>query len=203
MKIGSRAEHDKPQPASPAESRVFNDSGLESSGSGFAGRAKSASLGHGDDVLEWFETISRLPLVLWIAVLAAIALIIRFWTLRRMLRDGESPSPTDHLIDVFLSLRRYHQQTGRLPAQLKELPDISPNGLAWRPISGVFDERLLVVHDDEPRRRVIEFPNIRSGRAVLFWSGRTAVVSESAFEKLIAADDALRERLTSDGQPSE
>ena len=85
----------------------------------------------------------------------------------------------------------------RLPqGTLDELNLPDAEHVAYRPIPRLnLDEKLILVHDAGPAHKVIEFPSSRDGRGVIFCSGRMHIVSEDVFEKLLAADDALRERL--------
>ena len=60
----------------------------------------------------------------------------------------------------------------------------------WR-----FDERLVLAYDREPQHRLIDFPALRPGRAVLLGTGKVVVVSQPQFHQLMNADNRLRETL--------
>ena len=95
-------------------------------------------------------------------------------------------------------------ETGMRPGKLieqslEELNLPGTDALTYRPAPRLnLDEKLILLHDAAPVHKVVEFPVLRDGRGVIFCSGRMHIVSEEVFEKLLAADDALRERLELD-----
>ena len=132
-----------------------------------------------------------------VVVVAALLLAWRHWHLRQTADVHEEAClrDRDRLAGLYLALRAFVSQHGRPPRALSELPNVDADGWVYRELPAAdCDEKLLVAHDDAARRKIVEFPSVRLGRLVLFWSGRVRLVTESAFEKLIAADDAVRER---------
>jgi hypothetical protein len=69
-------------------------------------------------------------------------------------------------------------------------------GLVYRPLPRItLDPRLVLVHDAGATQKLIEFPSLRDARGVVFCTGRFRVLTEEAMQKVLAADDALREKL--------
>ena len=110
--------------------------------------------------------------------------------------DTATPDSAPMLATLHRALRDHAKQNlGRLPASLADINLANP-AITYRPAAAPNpDEKLLIAHDAAPSRTIIEFPHSRPGRNILFLSGRVRAVSESAFEKLIEADDAFREKL--------
>lgn len=93
---------------------------------------------------------------------------------------------------------------GQLPLTLESLGTGWEADVVYRPVPRIdLDEKLILLHGRYPTHRLIEFPMLRAGRGVVFCSGRLRVVSEEAFDKLIGADNALRERLGLQPLPEE
>lgn len=144
-------------------------------------------------------SIADWPLAAWV-VLIAIAVFIGKYALLRWQWAAYQASASQaerRLYQAAAGLREYagrHLQ--RLPERLEETGFEPAGTVAYRPVPRLgLDERLILLHDAGPARKVLEFPSLRDGRGVVFCSGRMLVVTEEAFEKLLAADDALRERL--------
>ena len=71
-----------------------------------------------------------------------------------------------------------------------------------RPVTAdVDDKRLVVAYDSQARNRVIEFPTVRPARWVLLASGRMMLLAEEAAEKLLHAENGLRQKLDLDQLP--
>src|SRR5262245_43274289 len=145
----------------------------------------------------WSLGSFEIPAVAGIAAAALLILVGRFWWLRQGADRGAAAESADRdrLADLYLELRRFAAaHSGRLPSELPDAWD--GDGISYRPLpSADCDPKLIVAHDAAARRQIVEFPNTRPGRLVLFWTGRVRLLTESAFEKLLAADDAMRSRL--------
>lgn len=139
------------------------------------------------------------PVAVWVLLLAAAAFVAEYIVLlvRKRRSAPEGAAAQRRLAHVATTLKAYagaHLQA--LPDSLQELGLPDTDGVAYRPLSRLnLDERLILVHDARPVQKVVEFPRLRDGRAIVFCSGRLLVVTEEAFEKLARADDGLRERL--------
>ncbi len=146
-------------------------------------------------VFEW----QRVPVAAWVIVLAAAVFAVEFIVLKvRLHRHGAVNDVAERrLIAVATALRNHARDHGQLlPGRLEELGLPGSEAVAYRAVPRLDeDERLILVHDVEPVRRVIEFPVMRAGRGLIFCNGRLHVVSEDVFDKLRVADDALRDRL--------
>lgn len=139
------------------------------------------------------------PIAVWVVLAAALFFVVEYVVLR--IRQGRSREASQvaekRLLRVATALKNYaeaHLKT--LPGSLDELhlPDTAE--VAYRPVPRINqDEKLILVHDREPVHQVLEFPALRRGRGVVFCSGRFRVVSEEVWDKLLVADDALRDRL--------
>jgi len=73
-------------------------------------------------------------------------------------------------------------------------PDDAP-ALIYRPVPNLsFDGRLVLLYDRAPQHSLLEFPVLRPGWAVHLLGGKTLLMNQDQLEKLLAADNALRER---------
>ncbi len=154
---------------------------------------------------DWLAPLLRVPVAVWL--LGGGLLLLGLWRIRlqRRVRRGPEDDDGEARLRALHRLLTDHAAShdGRLPAHPDELiqsvaagtGSADWSGLTYRPWEGRPDPKLLIAHDSRPCRRVLEFPQVRPGRCVLFWSGKVRVVSESAFERLIEADDAFRARL--------
>jgi hypothetical protein len=71
-----------------------------------------------------------------------------------------------------------------------------PKAIVYRPVPKLgFDPRLVVLYDREPRLLVVAYPRLLPARLVWLAAGRTVVVTEEQFERLMHADDRLRAEL--------
>lgn len=143
--------------------------------------------------------ISFTGLAAYIVVALAVAVVVqyvRLW-LRRRAHQVDADRALDRLEVLGTQLRDYaarHNQ--QLPAGLAVLGGEESNTVVYRPTPSLtLDPRLILLHDRWATQKLIEFPNLRDGRCVMFCSGRLHVVSQEAFEQLIAADRRLRLKL--------
>ena len=143
--------------------------------------------------------LKDVPVAGWILLLAAAAFVVEFAVLHfRQRRFAPRAREAERRLVHLATALRDHAVANlqRLPSALEELKLPGVETVVYRPAPRLnLDERLVLLHDREPTRKVLEFPVLRDGRGLVLCSGRLLVVSEEAFEKLIAADDALRERL--------
>lgn len=141
------------------------------------------------------DRLTALPPVGWLFIAGLIASVVRGIQLRIALANGPDESDArNKMTDLFIKLRQGTPNPGENVEFVRAAA--AHAGLTLRDFdAGQADPRLLILHDDKPRRPIAAFPRLSHGRLVLFWTGRIVLASESAFEKLIEADDALRDRL--------
>lgn len=146
-----------------------------------------------------FAPLKDLPVAGWIVLLAAAAFAGEFAVLyfRKRRSAARAQEAERRLARVATAVRdRASANMQRLPSTLDEFKLFGCEAIVYRPVPRLtLDERLVLLHDREPTHKVMEFPALRDGRGLVLCNGRLLIVSEEAFEKLIAADDALRERL--------
>lgn len=147
-------------------------------------------------VPDFVTTLHRVPFLVWLILAAALLLLARYIYLVAQASHTPDQDTQPLLLRLHAALRQFaHNNAGRMPESLDELDFAGGDVITYRPIASVLaDQKILVAHDATPSRRVLEFPHLRPARNVLFWSGRVRLVSESAFERLIEADDAFRAR---------
>ncbi len=147
-------------------------------------------------VPDFLTTLHRVPILVWIIIAAALLLLARYIYLVAQASQTPENDTQPLLQRLHAALRQFaHNNAGRMPESLDELNFPNAEAITYRPIASVLaDQKILVAHDATPSRRVLEFPYLRPARNVLFWSGRVRLVSESAFDRLIEADDAFRAR---------
>lgn len=139
------------------------------------------------------------PIAVWVILFTLAVFLGRFarlfWRQRASRRAARLADA--RLADAAAALQRYAQAHGRrLPNRLEELGMADTQRVMYRPVPTLdLDPRLILVHDGEATHQVIEFPVLRPGRGLVFCSGALRVVTEDAWTKLEAADNALRERL--------
>jgi len=142
-----------------------------------------------------FDRLTAIPPVGWLVIAALIAGLVRWIQLRIAIGNNDDEAHArNRMTDCYITLRR----TGELTKN--EIDDVrnaaSQAGMTLRDFDPAeVDPRHLILHDDAPRRPIAAFPRLAYGRLVQFWSGRIVLVTESAFEKLLEADDALRDKL--------
>jgi hypothetical protein len=139
------------------------------------------------------------PITVWVVLLGVTAFLAEYVYLRvRHARYRTAGVEAERrLVRFATALRNYARDNHQaLPATLAELNLPESRHVCYRHVPRLdLDVKLMVVHDAAPVHKVLEFPSLRDGRGVVFANGRLHVVSEEVFEKLIVADDALRERL--------
>jgi len=143
--------------------------------------------------------LKDVPVAGWIVLLAAAAFVGEFAVLHfRQRRFAPRAQDAERRLTRFATALRDHAAANlqRLPPTIEELKLPGSETAIYRPATRLnLDGRLVLLHDREPTHKVLEFPVLRNGRGLVLCNGRLLVVSEEVFEKLIAADDALRERL--------
>lgn len=119
-------------------------------------------------------------------------LYLRWLSFRAAGREAER-----NLLEAAARIRDFAtRHLERLPDSLDNLPGEPARGVAYRPAPRLtLDGRLVVLHDDQPTHKLLQFPHLRDGRGVVLCSGRVLFLTEEAFEKLIQADDTLRQKL--------
>lgn len=141
----------------------------------------------------------ELPIAAWAALLLAAIFLGQYVYLRvrqqPFLRRGAAAERTLSLIAG--ELRAYAGcNHGALPLSLEDLAVGGGGSVLYRYTPRLdLDARLILLVDGEPTHKLLEYPVLRDGRGVVFCSGRLLVAADEVVEKLIAADDALRERL--------
>lgn len=138
------------------------------------------------------------PIAIWV-ILGATAIFLGelvYLRVRLWRHEHGSQEATKRLSRFATALRNYANAHGQcLPDTLEDLNLPESETVTYRPCGRLdLDERLILVHDRGPYHKVMEFPALRDGWGVVFCSGRIHVVSEAVLDKLIVADDALRER---------
>lgn len=147
---------------------------------------------------QFITVLKSIPAVAYIVVIGGVVLLGRYLQLLAAARpDDAAPDSAPRLAELHRALRAFAaKHGGRLPDSLNELSFSAAAGIAYRAVRGPDpDEKLLVAHDAAPNQRVIEFPHARPARNILFLSGRVRLVSESAFQRLLEADEAYRAKL--------
>ncbi len=144
-------------------------------------------------------SLREVPIAAWVVAGAVILFVGEYVLLRLRQRQSRTAEEAARrrLSLVATALRNHAAANGgALPRDIGDLGLPGVSDIVYRPVPTIdFDPRLLLIYDAIPTHRVIEFPVLRDGRAAVFSSGRLVVVSEEVFDKLRAADDALRERL--------
>jgi len=143
--------------------------------------------------------ISAWPIAVWVLLVAAAVFAghVAFLIIQRRHYLSADREAEQKLLALAAALRRYAEtHDGALPENLTVLGWPEKQNAVYRPVPLLdLDEKLILACDARSDRKVIEFPMLRDGRGVVFCSGQYHVVTEAAFEKLMDADDGLRERL--------
>lgn len=140
------------------------------------------------------DRLATIPPVGWLVIAALLAVVVRWIQIR--IAAGAGPDEAEarnRMSDIFMLLRRTTADSKHLLAEAREasaqanmtLRDVDPSGI---------DPRRILLHDAQPVRPIAAFPRMIRGRLVLLGTGRIVLVSESAFEKLLGADEALAAR---------
>lgn len=143
--------------------------------------------------------LTEWPIAAWVIVLGAALFAGQYTVLRWRWRQARPHGrEAEQRLAKAASLLREYAAARReeLPARLEDIGIETGGPIAYRRVPRLtLDERLVVLHDAHPEHRLLEFPKLQEGRGVVPCSGRLLVVSQSAFEKLLEADDTLRIRL--------
>jgi hypothetical protein len=142
--------------------------------------------------------LNEWPIAAWVILLGIVLFVGQYGVLRWRWSQARprGREAERRLTEAASRLRDYADANlQRLPDRLQEA-GLEAGAIAYRPIPSLtLDERLILLHDAQPEHKLLEFPTLRDGRGVVLCSGRLLLVTESAFEKLIEADNALRSRL--------
>lgn len=143
--------------------------------------------------------ISSWPIAVWVVLVASTVFVghVAFLAIQKRRYLAEDRQAERKLRALAGALVRYAEaHDGALPETLAELGWPDERDVMYRPVTRIdLDRRLILACDAKPDRKVVEFPMLRDGRGMVFCSGRYHVATEAAFEKLIVADDRLREGL--------
>lgn len=143
--------------------------------------------------------MESIPWPIWAIAAAAVLAAVHYARLARQHSHGAEAAERSwsRLQMLHASLQAHAEgHVGRFPTTLAELdPDLELM-FVYRPIPNrSFDERLIVAYDRVSQHRLLDFPVLRDGRAVLLLGGKRLVFSAEQFEKLVVADNALREQV--------
>lgn len=144
------------------------------------------------------DRLTSIPPVGWLVIAALLAVFVRWVQIRLATAGGpDEPAARNTMTDIYLAIRREAASATNTIADARiaaaranmVLRDVDPTAI---------DPRRIILHDDRPVRPIAAFPRMIRGRLVLLGTGRIVLVSESAFEKLLEADDALAGRKAAD-----
>lgn len=142
------------------------------------------------------ETLKQIPVLVWLVCAALAVAAVRYATLsiRRLRSAPASREWLGRLQQIVAGLRAYAAtHDAALPDSLRAIAPGLAEHFVYRPVpNSKFDERLIVIYDRAPRHVLVEFPMLRAARAVATLGGKTLILSEQQFEKLLAADNGLR-----------
>lgn len=94
------------------------------------------------------------------------------------------------------TVARGRAEADRAAQRLRDAAPGSGDAWIWRAIPTECAEPLLVVgYERECRHRVLQYPLVQPARHVRFADGRVHLMTESALERTLEADDALRDKL--------
>lgn len=138
------------------------------------------------------DRLASIPPVGWLVIAAVLAVVVRWVQIRLATADGPDESAARNMMtDIYVSLRR----AGAINAVAEARAAAASAGMVLRDVDPTaIDPRRIILHDDHPSRPIAAFPRMIRGRLVLLGTGRIVLVSESAFEKLLEADQALESR---------
>ena len=140
------------------------------------------------------DRLAAIPPVGWLVIAAILAVVVRWVQIRIAASQGpDEAAARNKMTDIFLMLRRAAAGS----ADMIDAPLAAAaraNMVLRETDAGTIDPRSVVLHDDRPIRPIAAFPRMILGRLVLLGTGRIVLVTESAFEKLIEADQSLRDR---------
>lgn len=143
------------------------------------------------------DRLASIPPGAWLVIAALLAVVVRTIQIRIAAAEGPDESEArNRMMDIYLMLRRASLADAQSAAAganmvLRDvaLPDIDP--------------RRILLHDSQPVRPIAAFPRMIRGRLVLLGTGRIVLVSESAFEKLLEADQGLASRANTSANEEE
>jgi hypothetical protein len=146
-----------------------------------------------------WERLAGLPVVVWVAIVGVAAMVLLLvrvaWIVRRNVPEARAAE--FDLKQAADALRAYAaEHGGALPGTLSLVVPELADRIVYRPVPAAdCDPKLLIAYNKKAAHQVAEFPTTRRGRGVLFLNWRLHVVTDEAFEKLIEADDRLRDKL--------
>ncbi|MCP4590144.1 MAG: hypothetical protein GY842_05330 [bacterium] len=143
--------------------------------------------------------LADVPVLVWVVAVAALLAGGRYaqlWWQCRAHRPAEASITRSlgKLYDGLAKYARFHDDGFPDSFEGEEWALAHAFTVRGLPRWGV-DDRLVLAYDREARHRLIDFPCVRRGRAVLLATGKVVVVSEEQFEQLLRADDRLRDSL--------
>lgn len=150
---------------------------------------------------------SGMPLLVGAMAVGGLFLLLayaRLLYLRRPHTAAGAEAEAD-LCRVSRLLEEYaRRHEGALPADLASLDASLAERVVYRPVgTASVDPKTLVAFGRTATHRVIEFPFLRKGRAVLFAGGKLRVVTDEVWAKLVEADDRFRERAPTHAAPAD
>lgn len=140
------------------------------------------------------DRLASIPPVGWLVFAALLAVAVRWVQIRIAAAGGpDETAARDQMSDIFLMLRHaVNESHGGLNDARSAAARAN---MTLREVDpAAIDPRRILLHDDRPIRPIAAFPRMIRGRLVLLGTGRIVLVSESAFEKLLEADQALAAR---------
>jgi hypothetical protein len=141
----------------------------------------------------------RIPVVVWVfagLLLLALARYAQLWV-RRSANAAVERDAVRGLRLLYDGLATFAKSNAsRWPASLSGDDWAFARDYVVRPTPRWgLDARLVLAYDRIARHRLIEFPALLLGRAVLLGTGKIVVLSQAQFEQILRADDRLREAL--------
>ncbi len=145
-----------------------------------------------------FDQLMSIPPGAWLVLAALLAVFVRWVQLRIASSGGPDESQArNQMTDIYLLLRQSANAAEQKTAEARAAAERASMVLREMDFTAI-DPRRILLHDDRPIRPIAAFPRMIRGRLVLLGTGRIVLVSESAFEKLLEADQALAARGATD-----
>lgn len=145
-----------------------------------------------------FDRLASMPPGAWLIIAALLAVFVRWVQLRIASAGGPDESVArNQMTDIYLLLRQSVNSGEEKLTEARAAAERARMVLREMDFAAI-DPRRILLHDDRPIRPMAAFPRMIRGRLVLLGSGRIVLVSESAFEKLLEADQALATRGVTD-----
>lgn len=149
------------------------------------------------------ERLSSIPPVGWLVIAALLAVVVRWVQIRLAATGGpDETTARNQMSDIYLMLRHAANKP-RDAIDVAGAAAARANMTLRKVDPAAVDPRRILLHDDRPIRPIAAFPRMIRGRLVLLGTGRIVLVSESAFEKLLEADQALAARGNGDTSENE